>query len=606
MDNIITNNLDDINQTEVQRPMLNSIGLEQFRLNPFRVLRLPVTATSKQSLWQAEKVLALARLNLPPQEPDPLPWLPGNNEMEIRQAVQKMEEPLQRIADQLLWFDFTLDPQSGLLQEGLMQVDKQKLWDYLLMKKPELSLELISSDEIETDTALKIFAHCINKANLCLILALSEFHGIGPKMTDEEIATEVESSISKDSWRRGKDFYFLLNPHELIGCEKNTILRTSIWKVLWTDALNNWYKILTNPHFSTYLKHLLSKLGDEMLDEGAIETISHAVPARLADILVGEIKNTINRGTVELVSDMIDIAASAQFDKRFWNDSFNTLHYFFQLELYEINCLIEDDSAVSKENIWHFFKRVEEVKLKWKGIDPHGALGLLKLVDDSVLMGLEAIALLDYYGDKLKDVENLLKKAVEIAPSNSVQERINSYRSQINQWHQYSTCHFCEKRKSDPEYTIVVKGKKETHREYGFNSTKIYYNIKSVIVLRCENCAHLHRFIKNTSFRFCTFSFFALIISLFGFNRIFNGLEEMKYDFWAGLIGLILIIAPFFLIYWMIMSPITKRIISLLFVPKGQKSLYRTKKAKSCRELLSDGYRIEKIDTSKNALKKQG
>ncbi len=600
------------NQTDVRSSTLNSVGLEQFRLNPFRVLRLTVSATWKEAVWHSEKIFPLARLNLPTQEPDPLPWLPGNEEMEIRQAVQKMEEPLQRIVDQLLWFDFSLDPKGDLLREGLMQVDTQKLGEYLKIKEPELSIEFISSDGVAEEKVPIVFAHCINKANLYLILALSEFHGIGPKMSNTAIPTKVELSISRSiTWGKDKSCSFLMNPHELVGFGGDVVLSISDWKKLWTDALNNWYKILNNPHFLSYLKHLFNKLGDEKLDEGAIETISHAVPVRLADILVGEIKNSLNRGTVELVSELVDIAASARFDKRSWNDSFNTLHYFFQSDLSGINCLIEDDTAVSKENIWRYFRRIDEVKLKWKDIDPQDALGLLKLVDDSVLKGLEAIALLDYYGDKLKDVENLLKKAVEIALSNSVQERINTYRSQINQWHQYATCHFCEKRRSDPNYPVVVKGKKETHREYGFNSTTIYYSIKSVIVPRCENCADFHQFINVTSI-YCgiVYSFLVIaiiyIVGISGFfeftGKIFDFISN-KGDSGVGRIAHFLITCLFLASPWFIKS-VLRNILAFKLTPKGQKSFSDIKKTKTYRELLAEGYFFEKIDSSKNALKK--
>jgi hypothetical protein len=78
-------------------------------------------------MWQAGKVLSLARLNLPLQDPDPIPWLPGNNEIEVKKAAQKLEEPLQRVVEQLFWFDFECDPKREFLYEGLLQMDPQKL-----------------------------------------------------------------------------------------------------------------------------------------------------------------------------------------------------------------------------------------------------------------------------------------------------------------------------------------------------------------------------------------------------------------------------------------------------------------------------------------------
>ncbi len=595
--------VDGSNESEYYQASIIFTGLNQFRINPFRVLRLPA-ATSKQAIWQAEKILSLVRLNLPPKESDPLPWLPGNNEMEIKQAVQKMEEPLQRLVENLLWFDFESDPKGELLYEGLLQVGPHKLRDYLQIKN--LGLTLLSLSDLEKkngDSKLhEIFTHCINQANLRLLLALSLFHDIGPQMIDKVVPTNDKNDRPlKLSWGKESNFSFLMNPHDLLEDTEDSILKNSYWQELWVDALNSWYEILTNPHFSSYLKHLFNKLGDEMLDEGAIETISHAVPVRLADILVGEIKNSLNRGTDEKVLALVDIAANAQFDKP-WNASFNTLHYFFQSDLSEINCLIEDDTAVSKENIRHFFKRIDEVKLKWKGIDPQDVLGLLKLVDDSVLKGLDAIALLDYYGDNLKVVEDLLNEAVEIAHSNSVQERINSYRSQINQWHQYSTCHFCEKRKSDPNYPVIIKGKKET----GKKGNTTYYSIKPAIVPRCENCADFHNFIKALSIKSALIALFLLIliISTTELNIIFKGIGSIfvaifSFNIWLGCMSI-------YGVFWIashFVKIILRESFASILVPKGQKTFYDIEKTKGYYELISEGYYIETIDLSKDALK---
>ncbi len=42
------------------RTAQRSPGLSQFKKSPFRLLRLPVTATAKQAVWQCDKALARA------------------------------------------------------------------------------------------------------------------------------------------------------------------------------------------------------------------------------------------------------------------------------------------------------------------------------------------------------------------------------------------------------------------------------------------------------------------------------------------------------------------------------------------------------------------
>jgi hypothetical protein len=591
----------DSNQLDIQAANLNAPGLSHFGLNPFRVLRLPVDATSKQVLWQAEKVLSLVRLKLTPQETDLIPWLTGNTEIEIKQAVQKLEEPLQRIVEQLLWFDISLDPKGNLLQEGFMQGDTRKLWDYSQMKEPELSLELISSDEVETDTIQKIFAHCINKANIYLILALSEFHSIGPQMIDEAIPTKVESSISKSTtWGKGKKFSFLMNPHELVKSGGDIVLRISYWKELWTDALNNWYKILTNPHFSSYLKHIFNKLGDEMLDEGAIETIRQAIPQRLTDILVGEIKNALGKGAVKRVSILADIVEKYHLSKSVWDDAFDTLRFFFQTDLSDSNSLIENNSILAIEDIEHYFKRIGQLKQKWEVIDPNNKIGLLNLIDDALIKGLEAVNSLDYYSYNKEIVERSLAKIGEIAYSKSVIEKINIYRIQILELHQYAHCYFCGERNNNPNYPLVVLVKKKRERNLYATS----YSIKSIIIPRCENCTNFHQFIEDASLKFGEICSFLVIISITGFRGIFKYLNMIdENSIWLYLLIFCFSILTF-IGFTFSLKTVFRRFFAYFLVPNEQKPFYKIKKFKTCLDFFADGYSLQVINSSKYALKR--
>jgi hypothetical protein len=625
------------NQTGSHYSIGNSPGLNQFRMNPFRVLRLPVTATSKQSLWQAEKITSLARLNLPPREPDLIPWLPGNNEMDVKQAAQKLEEPLQRILEQLFWFDFARDPKGELLCEGILQMDPQILLSFLQIENQEFTLkslptlkekkhypqdvenltdnEMINSEpgdyeafaeRIEADKLATIFAHCINQANLHLLLALSLLHGIGPRISEKNRSAKHENRKSQTfSWNKEKksNFSCVLNPHDLLIRDEYRSLKASDWKTMWIDALNGWSKIIANPHFLSYLEKLLEKLGEELLDEGAIYTLMHAIPTRLVDILAGEIKVAVNENNSDLVTALVDTAASATFDQNVWNDSFNTLSYFFKSELTELTCMIENETTVTQEDIQHYFKRISQLKLKFEKLDPTNLLGLLKLIDEGVIKGFDAVASLDYYGNHLETVKYLLEEAIKIAHSNSIREKINTYIIQITQWHKYNTCHFCNRLMSDPNYPVVVKGKKKT----GKKGNTTFYMIKPVVVPRCKNCAEFHQFIKNVSFKsgLVLLSLSFLISFLFGSYDFFKSIGGIfvivaeKLGIWGVVISIYGIFKAGALIFKYILRPS----IASFLVPKGQKTFDDIEQTKAFCELYKEGYYIEEIDLSKEALK---
>src|SRR4051794_7516672 len=108
-----------------------SPGLDFFRVNPFRTLRVPIRIPSQEALWKSEKALSRLRAGLDPPEPDLVPWLAAPDEFDIREGAQKMEEPLRRLREQLLWFDFALDPRGAMLEEALSAQAGPQLANYL-------------------------------------------------------------------------------------------------------------------------------------------------------------------------------------------------------------------------------------------------------------------------------------------------------------------------------------------------------------------------------------------------------------------------------------------------------------------------------------------
>src|SRR5436305_10640530 len=136
-------------------PILNEV-----RLNPFRVLRLPVGAGVDDAIWKAEEALTLLRAGVADAEPDLLPWLPPPGEPEIRQAVQAAEEPLRRLLSRLSWFDFAGDPAADLLRKAVASLDLADATAYFLAQKPG-----------REDGASAAMASELNRANLSLLLA---------------------------------------------------------------------------------------------------------------------------------------------------------------------------------------------------------------------------------------------------------------------------------------------------------------------------------------------------------------------------------------------------------------------------------------------------
>src|SRR3954447_802294 len=157
------------------RTDLRSSGLQLFRDNPFRLLRLPLSARSDEAVWKAEAAIALIRIGEPPGD-DLLPhWLPDADEMGIRRAAEALEEPLQRLCDQLLWFDFER-ARGGMALRGFLAGETEEV--------PVLLTDLLSDDSGQPDSDERCLAavhQLLNAANLQLLLGFSALHGVGPQ-----------------------------------------------------------------------------------------------------------------------------------------------------------------------------------------------------------------------------------------------------------------------------------------------------------------------------------------------------------------------------------------------------------------------------------------
>jgi hypothetical protein len=560
-------------------------------------------------------------MDMLPREPDLLPWLPGNDEMEIKQAVQKMEEPKQRIVEQLFWFDIARDPKGALLSDGLLKNHPQILWNFLQIRDLELTLESLSALEQKGDVYEKlpvVFAYCIDQANLRLLLALSYFHDFGPPMYDKKIFPDKynEKNCKPVTFCWEKELYSssVMNPHELFTSIDDNVQIPSDWKELWIEALDGWSKVINNPLFPFYLEHLFDELGDEILDEGFTDFICHAVSTRLSDILAGEIKNALNKGENKKLSILVDIAAKARFKQKAWSASLTTLHYFFQPELSELNCLIEDESRVTPENIQLYFRRLKVVKRKWKRIDPQNMIGLLKLMDDAVLKGFDAIASLKPFKYNLKVVETLLDAAFENAHSESLKEKIKSYHSQVNPLYKNELCRFCKQRNSDPRFPLVIKGKKEAGEKDYLILKRIRCKIRWIILPRCEICADFHQFITNIPFWFCLISIFA-VFTLFGGLKVILRPGPLVFRISAVLIGIVLGLKYFlsknknimekdFHITGIRLHGFQGKVLALLSVPINLTPFYKVREMEAYRELFTSGYAVENIYLSKNSFRK--
>lgn len=110
---------------------LRSPVLNQFRLNPFRVLHIPLDIPTEEAIWKAQDLAALRRAGIESPDAETLPWLTPADEYELNQVVQAIEEPLRRLKEQFFWFDFQHDSAAEQLQAILANPTSAEVAEYL-------------------------------------------------------------------------------------------------------------------------------------------------------------------------------------------------------------------------------------------------------------------------------------------------------------------------------------------------------------------------------------------------------------------------------------------------------------------------------------------
>lgn len=458
-----------------------SPGLDFFRVNPFRTLRVPIRIPAQEALWKSEKALSRLRAGLEPPEPDLVPWLAPPDEFDIREGAQKMEEPLRRLREQLLWFDFEQDPHGKLLEEALSEQQGILLGQYLQ----------------KDDRAI---AHRVNQANVRLLLGLSAMHGV--ELVNKGAASGAQRrSPPSLQWKEESGIRLVVDPHvALANAAAHFPDATGAGKLSRLgDALTRWGALLKDPEFTPYIHAEIESLGDELVGKDDVDTITYAVSTALADIVVGEARLLLSRGAVSDVLDLVRIAIASGIDPVFWSTAFRPLKQAFHNEVSELDPLLEGgpgaEGSPRISDVDLYLSRLEALTRPWSvsGASANdGVLGLDQIVDVAVVQAIDAIRSLDHPAVVLERIFEVLARAERIARSESARERAREYRTVLDRYKDV-LCHYCQKRAADLEKSVVLKGKKLVSSQYvGYNTIRNTYSLTAGFIPRCGTCAELH------------------------------------------------------------------------------------------------------------------
>jgi hypothetical protein len=600
--------------------------LAQFRTNCLRVLRLPPNVSVDQAIWQAEAALTRLRAGLPSPEPDLLPWMPEPDEPEIRQAVQRIEEPLQRLADELFWFDLERDPDGDLLRRALAELDPVLLNEYLDLGEadpvapgPRSPIAFIKpdgviavspsagavpatngepspdgSDPLDIDIGVSAAGvpRLLNQANLRLLLAALSLYD---SLADDVAATgalEDAGQASTLQWSPWHGLESCRDPHRLRLTEGRPESANHRTVALWTDSLARWLRLTQVPAFVEFVNQSIARLDDEVIGPDDAETVVTTATTRLMDLLVGELKAQFLAGRVGRVGALVEVAQASDVDPRRWGMAFRQLRPLIRTEVADLDPLLPDAEDRRFDDAALYLARLRTILTRWQSCDRSGLLGLGEIGDEAVSKVCDWLLHMESYAavDRLK---RLYADAMGLATAESLKQRIATTVTRLNGLEQWA-CHFCRQRDMELQRSVVIKGKRESHRTHGFNSTTIHYVIETNIIPRCARCSELHEYVWDVG-KTVRAAFGVVIAGCVGillWTQPLGANVEPGVYLILGAIAILLVWAP---------GILARRSAAFLVTPRGERKYWKANTAKPYREMRLKGCKMT-IDYRKSAL----
>jgi hypothetical protein len=554
------------------RALLRSPGLGQFRKNPFRLLRLPTTATAKQAVWQCDKALARARVGMALPDPDPVPWLAAGDEIELQEAAQTMESPLARLVEQLLWLE---DP--GVLA-ALAAADGAALRQFLE-----------ADDRDDARAAADQARPCgerLDRANLGLLLGFSMLRGVGPALGGAAAAPAAPLS-----WRAAAGLRAVEDPHRAVAAVSTDWTGASdAWAATLGRGLAAWGELLGTEVLAEHLRAKIAALGDELLGADDVEAVTAAIQNRLADLVVGEARLEMSLGKVGHVARLSALAGKSGIDAEVWLVAFRPLRAQFAAELAELSPEAETDKGPI-EDVAAYLDRLSALAVRWRPLDEAQLLGLAALIDEAAAGAFDRLRRTPWQEQLVPRFREVLDRIGALAVSSSVKERIKGYEDRLADM-QRAMCHFCGKRELEGSSCASLSSQREISREQYGNTIRVQYQVGARPVARCPRCAHVHGFIRTAGRGiFAALATSVLFVAIVHPASWFEGMSMG-----GGLALLAFGVGVAFLLGYL-----GREVVSSLVTDKGDKKFGDYFHSRAYQGLTEDGFSSMKYDFRPNA-----
>lgn len=451
-----------------------------YRINAFRILNIPVTASPKEIQSHVRRLdLNEKYANVKPQE-DKDGSLSILRDHDARHdSLQRLADPELRFIDEFFWF-WPLSLTTTEENDPLLEIQRNNFSNAISIWKNH---EAQGSEYNVSMHNLAVYYHAA--------------------ALDVEYLESKKKSISKQQVNQKRAF--------------------------WEQAFSRWRMLLNDKGFWQRVQERVKELDDPRLTKDTSHRIREGLPKALLSI---NAMLAVEAAEMDDLTDMsfhLTMMQQSGFDSAIISDVVHRAVMPIRDRLNAICVHAREEIEVAPEiGCQTATNLIDNTSVLLSNLDmllPEGD-ATREAAHDKVALQVRS-CLISYINEK-EDWRNTLElseKALEISSSESVKNKIRDDVEAIRSNLEYSTCWFCGKASAKNESVATVMMHGNVQRDRGFFETKVRYQKLPVPVPRCRSCKSAHSLRKNLG---CAGPIVGLVLAVFIGIATQNG--------WAGFI----------------------------------------------------------------------
>jgi hypothetical protein len=492
-----------LNDSQEAEPLLLTRSWPDiYRVNSFRLSQLPVDAGTRE-ISKRQQMLALAQATgmlAPPGPGRALPIKGGTEAGSVRDALQHLRDPTQRIVDEVFWF----------WPHKLGKSAEDEALKELTRGKAEAAEEIWKQQESSSEANVSMH----NLAILAHVKALDVEHQVAEGKRPKETKEDLDK--------------------------------------LWQSAMKRWKVLSQHEHFWSRLTARIRDIDDPRLTTGTARRIRGSLPVALLLINARLAIQYYEQGKPKEAKRQVDIIRSCGFAKE---DIDEAMKIALQPVRDRIKMLCKKLDGEGDADPEHADGVVDRLLEQTK--QPLALLDLMLDKNNATRIGARdevaqcALGCQITYGNKTENwrrSRQLLEQTMRVAASETLRSRIEQNMDIVQrneEWEKdHGTCWYC--RRAEPEdslaHEVKMYGNVVREPNYLTNTVRIRWNVASVLVPRCRSCWGAHRRVNQLT---ALVGILATVLALVVLFQACTGAENEDDAFGivigGGIVGLIFV-----------------------------------------------------------------